>query len=294
MDPRYFLRMRVLGAVPLIEISREEFDALADAQKTLVDALSFEQKFEMALANYRTFELAAASWSLSTVVENRHSYADFAMKLTDANRHTINLLSTVRLYIDQVKRDFRHLRYEPPFKQISSDRLSKAYDQSESYRFMEALRNHVQHRSTPVHRMGARPIRRERTAEWAETFTFWTTKERLKDAGGFKSSVLQEMPDEVDLRVAARRYISSLSSVHVDLRSHLSEVIESARALVQGAIDRYEKEIERKPVGLYACTGDADALTGWVPLLSEWDDVRRDLAEKNRWPLRIEIEEKEE
>lgn len=287
---KYCLKMDVLEPVPVIEINKNEFDSLAYARKTLVDANAFEQRFEMALENYRVFELAAANWSLSSVIESQHSYSYFARVLADANRHIVNFLSTVRLYLDQTAGSFAHLTVEPPFKCFVGERRSKAYDSSASYRFMEALRNHVQHRSTPVHRLGGRPITQDRN-EWAETFTLWTTKELLLEQGGFKAAVLAEMPSDVDLRDAARDYISSLSAIHADLRIQLAEVVEAGRAEVQGAIDRYAREYGDKVVALHALDMDGNTVLSSVPLLLDWDDERKELAAKNRWPFSVRTEQ---
>lgn len=287
---KYCLKMAVLAEVPTIEISGDEFESLVYARKTLVDAIAFEQRFEMALENYRTLELAAASWSLSAIIEKHHSYSHFAGILADANRHIVNFLSTVRLYLDQTERSFAHIEMEPSFKSSVAERRRKAYDSSASYRFMEALRNHVQHRSTPVHRLGGRPISQDRN-EWAETFSLWTTKELLLEQGGFKAAVLGEMPNDVDLRDAARDYISSLSSIQVDLRLQLTEVVESGRSQVQGAIDRYASEYGDKVVALHALDMDGDTVLSSVPLLLEWDDARKELAAKNRWPFSVRPEQ---
>ena len=165
---------------------------------------------------------------------------------------------------------------------------SKAYETSDAYRFMEALRNHVQHRGAAVHGMGEAAITGRRVEGWAETVSIWAEREMLQQDTGFKASVLAEMPDQVDLRAFAKRYVSSISLLHVRLREHLNEVISNARDLIGRAVERYKVELNAEVAGLNAYSVGHDEVGHRVPVMLNWDDVRRKMAEKNRWPLRID------
>ena len=63
LTPR--LEQRILDRHAVLEISEAEFATLATAKKTLVDALAFEQKFELLLGNYLDFETGATRLSPS-------------------------------------------------------------------------------------------------------------------------------------------------------------------------------------------------------------------------------------
>jgi hypothetical protein len=280
--PKFFLRRRILDPQTSLEISQNEYETLAHARKTLVDAFAFEQKFELLLGNYRDFELAAAKWALAGIIETLSTYSQFGAIMTEANRLVVNLLSTARLYSDQVKRAFSHLALDRPFQEIASERLMAAYDASYHYRFMEALRNHVQHRSTPVHGMGPREIQRATTEEWADSFTLWATREVFEEERDFKAKVLQEMPDKMDLRNAVRKYVTQLAEVHLDLRAQVAPTVQAARTLVRETVSRYEKDNGISASGLCACVEDDKNYSDWVPIFLEWDDVREGLVAKNR------------
>lgn len=285
---KFLLRRRVLEPQTSLEIGQKEYDALAHARKTLVDAFAFEQKFELVLGNYRDFELAAANWALAGIIETLTTYTQFGAIMTEANRLVVNLLSTARLYSDQIKRAFSHVELERTFQEIASERISAAYDASYHYRFMEALRNHVQHRSTPVHGMGPRKIQRETTAEWADSFTLWARREVLEEEGDFKATVLKEMPEEIDLRDAIRKYVTRLGEVHLDLRAKVASSVQAARTLVGQTIAGYEKMSGNSASALCACIGDDNEYSDWIPIFLDWDDVRERLVAKNQG-IRIEV-----
>lgn len=293
---KYFLRRQLLNPGACIEIARQEYEALLLARKTLDDALAFEQKFELLLGNYKDFELAGARWSLSRTVESRFDYQSGADILMEANRLVVNFLATARLYADQVARVFSHLDLIEPFKTTVNERLNNAYDVSFEYRFMAALRNHVQHRTTPIHRLGGRQVRREKTEEWADLYTAWVLKTSLQDEGGFKSAVLAEMPEEVDLRAAIRCYVTQVSEIHLGLRAYVHSKVKAARRLVGDAIQRYERETNLSASRLYACYGSEsdqnDEYTGSVLLFLAWDNVREALVSKNQG-LRILVSPRE-
>lgn len=283
---KYLLRRQLLNPGASIEIAHQEYEALSLARKTLDDALAFEQKFELLLGNYKDFELAGARWSLSRTVESRFDYQSGADILMDANRLVVNFLATARLYVDQVARVFSHLDLREPFKTTVKERLSNAYDASFEYRFMAALRNHVQHRTTPIHRLGGRQVKREKTEEWADLYTAWVLKANLQDEGDFKATVLDEMPEEVDLRLAIRAYVTQIAEIHLGLRAYVDSRVRAARSLIEGTIQRYERETNLSASRLHACYsnggGQEDEYTGWVLLLLAWDDVRKALVLKNQ------------
>jgi|JI9StandDraft_2_1071091.scaffolds.fasta_scaffold34113_2 hypothetical protein len=289
---KFFLRRRVLDPQKSFEISQEKYKALADARTTLVDAFAFEQKFELLLGNYRDLELAAAKWALARVIETLNTYSQFGTIMTEANRLVVNLLSTARLYGDQVKRAFSNLKLDRTFKTIATERLATAYDSSFDYRFLEALRNHVQHRSTPVHSMGARELLRATTDGWADSFTLWANRDILEEEGDFKAQVLQEMPAKVDLRDAVRKYVTQLGEAHLELRAQVAPTVQAARTLVDEEITRYQVESGMSAVGLCACIEVDSDYSDWVPVFLEWDDVRMELVAKNQG-IRIEVRPKE-
>ena len=69
-------------------------------------------------------------------------------------RRLSNLLSAARLYVDQIAQDL-HDAFGSQH-QVSNEikvKLSTEYDARLGYRVMEAVRNMMQHRSLPIHRL---------------------------------------------------------------------------------------------------------------------------------------------
>lgn len=278
LEPR--LEQRIIDSRTSLEISQEEFESLVHARKTLTDALAFEQRFELLLGNYLDFEVTATRLSLSALAGDDYStYLPGAAALLEANRLLMNFMTAARAYIDQVKQDFKHLTLNTPFGDQADTLLSAEYDDSLDYRLMEALRNHAQHKGMPAHGYTA-------SDNLHETLSFNCMKEQLANLGGFKASVLKQIPKQVDLRGAARRYVECFSRVHIALRAQVSLFVDKARKAVDDAINRFKSINDGKALGLHAhrvVSGKEE----WIGLMVEWDDVRRHLARKNSRELRF-------
>lgn len=272
LSPR--LEQRIIGPRAVIEITEDEFASLASARKTLVDALAFEQRFELLLGSYLDFEVTATRLSLEMLAGMDYTtYVPSAIALLEANRLLMNLMTAARAYIDQVKQDFKHLGLNPCFQELAVTALSAEYDDSFEYQFMEALRNHVQHKGVPAHGYTA-------SDGLHEALTFRCMKEQLIEAKGFKAEVLKDMPEHVELRSYARTYVERLSDVHVRLRECVTPVINDARKEVEAAISRYKSANDDQALGLHAHR-ISNGKEEWVGLMVEWDDVRLHLARKN-------------
>jgi hypothetical protein len=278
LSPR--LEQRVLEPHIAIPICTQEFLALTSARQTLVDALAFEQKFELLLRNYLDFEEKSARLSLEMLAGMDYTtYQSVAMVLLEANRLVMNVMTAARSYIDQVKQDFKNLPLERPFKELAELHLSEEYDANFDYRFMETLRNHSQHKGMPAHGYSAGD-------DVHNAIIFHSSRDELVESGTLKSSVLKEMPEKVDLRACARRYIECLSTVHVKLRSRVATLVEDARTRIESTIAMFSRENGGRALGLHAhriINGKHE----WVGLMLEWDDVRSHLSRKNDAPIKF-------
>jgi hypothetical protein len=275
------LELRIMGPRAIVEISDEEFDRLVCHRRVLTDALDFEQRYDVLLASYLDFEVGATRMSLETVAGvDYQTYVQAARSLLDANRLLMNLMTAAKTYLDQVYRDFRRTPESKSFRELIKERTSAEYDASLEYRFMEALRNHTQHRGLPAHGY---------TADGGihDALSFQCMKHELIKARKFKAEILAEMPDRVDLREAAKCYIESISKVHVSLRNHMTHRVDEARADIDAVIQRYSDANNGVALGLHARkVVDEDETS--VGLMVEWDDFRLHLARKNRFALRMD------
>lgn len=286
---KHFLRRASIGPQVIIEIDEARYHELVDAKKTLIDAGSFEQHYELLLGNFQAFEMFCAHTSLKNAVEVNFRYEGFASLISEANRHAINFLATSRQYADQVVRNFRHLSLEEPFESMAKRFLSEAYDRAVEYRFVWELRNYVQHRAFAVH-----GYKGKSNTPWLEGCEFHCQKKAvLEDKGKFKQRVLDELPDAIDLLWMFRGYMAQVSRVQIDLRKQVEHECDRARALVQQAMTEFAEAQDDDPkpsnpaIGLTVCKEKDGKFSNAVGLLLDWDDARIVLAKKNARLIKV-------
>lgn len=288
MSAEYILEQRILGPRARVEISEERYRALAHAREILSEALNFEQRYELLLGNFISLELALTEICLRAKIEPKYEYSDSARILETTNRHLVNLLTAMRGYADQVLQDFKCLSLEPAFGEVAKIELSNVFDRSSDYRFMCALRNHVQHKATAIHGFSGALGGDEDACGWTEIIKFFLVKSTLRADKNFKVRVLDEQPEKIDIRRCARRSLQHLGTAHLALRGTIEGRVKSAREIIELAIQEYKDAGAESVIGLGARrVGDKDAD---VPLLLDWDDVRVNLVNKNDsppkfWPL---------
>src|SRR5215510_511272 len=104
----------------------------------------------------------------------------------------------------------------------------------------------------------------------------------LEENPHFNQRVLSELDEKINLKVATRSYIESMSNVHESARSMIAEAVTSARALIEGAHRRYAAVHSESLVSLCACKWSNERQISAIPLLLEWDDIRVKLQKQNR------------
>jgi len=282
---KYILRKSVLGDVPEIEITAEEYAEFEKARNTLSNALEIEEKYEIVIRSYIDFERQILDTITIHMVRMPLDYIDFFEERLDLNIRLLNLLTAGRLYVDQLSQNVQECIPDvADATEIVKKFRSKEYDENKEYRFMEALRNYVQHRGIPVH--------------WAQGWSRWTSLEddglmeysmelaslrsSLTKDGEFKKEVLDEMDEKVDLKQATRCYIESLSNIHESVRTVIAESVTSARKLIKSAQNRYAAVNSENIVGLSAFKRTNQRFIDPIPLLLDWDDVRVKLQGRNR------------
>jgi hypothetical protein len=240
---KYILRKDVRNEVPEITITEADYVAYKASRNALLNGFAIEEKYEILISNYLEFEneiLVAAS--AASMVRNHIGYSDFFGFRLGLNLRLVNLLTSVRLYIDQVGQHVTEcLTSRSDVKAVVKNLFSTEYDAH--VEFMEALRNFVQHRGLPVH--------------WASSGSNWTPDPRSPEAmlnsyvelgasrallaedEKFNKTVLAEIPEKVDLKKAARRYVECLSTVHAAVRKLIEETMGRSRRLLEEAHHSY-------------------------------------------------------
>jgi hypothetical protein len=282
---KYILRKDVLGNVPEIEISEQEYVELQKARNTLSNALSVEEKYEIVISNYLDFEQEILNATTCHMIRDHLDYTDFFKVRLGLNIKLVNLLTAVRLYVDQLSQNVAECLTDNPNTKDDVKRLfSKEYDDNRYYRFMEALRNYVQHRGIPVHwtRQGSRWTSLADDGLLEYSMELASQRSYLEEDTKMKKSVLAEMDEKIDLKAGTRSYIESISNVHESIRSMIADSISSSRKLIEDARHKYSEVYSDSLVGLSAVKWGNHKRVASIPLLLDWDDVRVDLQKRNR------------
>ncbi len=285
---KYTLQKSFYTECTTIEIDKKAFENLKQAKKCLSNALAIEEKYEILLANYLDLEKEYLSITTEHMLRSHSPYTDlFDIRLA-FNRRIVNLLTSTKLYYDHIQRNVNNcLPEEVNIANKIKVSFSNEYDSYFEYRFMEALRNYVQHQGLAVHYTGvnAQWTSRDKNGELKYSTKFLTYKSEVESDNAFKKQVSSEMPDKVDLMFSSRVYIESFSKVHCYIRGLISSVSESSRALISQSIQEYEEAGNSSSLGLFAvCTRQEkqlDETVEKIPLMLDLDGIRIDLIKKN-------------
>lgn len=280
---KYYLGLNALDRPSSIEISKDDYVSAKKAHIALSNGLSIEEVYEILISNYIEFE-NEISWQATTqMVRANHEYEDFFYSRVKFNIRLVNLLTSARLYVDQlgslVKKIVDEIdSIEKDVKKLFEDE----YDAFNEYRFMEALRNYVQHKGVPVHlaRYG-----RARDISDKDNFLVFSadifSNRALLGDRKFKRSVLNEIPEKVDLKLATRMYLECLSRVHAGARKVTETKLQESKQIIEKYIKRYKDVHSGSIVGLEVIQSDGDEFYETIPLSLEWEETRSKLVKRN-------------
>jgi hypothetical protein len=243
-------------------IERAEFERIRSSKERLLDIFRTEEKFGLILENYREFEQTLLEITLQRMVFHETDWSGRVSEIYLVARRLVNLLTTSRLYLDQVRHDLGSLYGSDSQQRKDFDDWTHIeYDGRLGYRIMEALRNYVQHRSIPVTTLSVGWQRRELPSG---EFGVHTANPKLDvnsliEEGGFKASVLEELKNlpefqqqrgDVPIKMYVRQYVEGLASVHQKLQELLHPEVPTHEAVLAGVRDRFLAEAPGDVKGL--------------------------------------------
>lgn len=221
------------------------------------------------------------------ILRQPSDYSDFYAVRAVLNVRMVNLLTAAKLYLDQLPQHVcKCLPTHADAKEKIHSYCREEYDSRFEYRFMEALRNYVQHRGIPVHftSHGGAWTSREHDGFLEYCVDIGAQRIYLEEDGKFNRSVLNEISgDMVDLKASARAYIESISTINHRTRELIADSAREARRIIERSHERYAAVHEGTLVGLSALAlGEENRIEQSIPLLLDWDDVRIELQKRNR------------
>lgn len=280
----FYLRKDVLDPAPVIEITESEYNSLGKSRTVLINALAIEEKYEILLSNYLEFEQELLRISSYYMVRRHVGYEEYFYVRLNLDIKMVNMLTAAKLYVDQLNQNVKEcLPDVPHIKETVKSLFSREYDNNRYYRFMEVLRNYVQHRGIPVHNI-QQPHRWTSHGEDGRlecSIEIASLKKILEEDKKIKKSVLAEFGDSIDLKAAARNYMECMSCIHIDARELVSETVNSSRLLIENKRSQYSQKCDSGLVSLAALKYDGSTKIESIPLLLDWDDVRLKLQNRN-------------
>jgi len=283
----YFLRMEVFGGYPAVEITQFEFEEIAHSKRVLSSALDIENKYDILLSNYAEFESEISQLAIDSLLDRNREYDDFFEMMRRISLRLSNLLSSGRMYVDQIKHDVKScvVDGDEALTQVKK-LLSAQYDTDPYYRFMEEVRNYSQHRSLPVHLLSnnsSAEMEGKKKKLFQHTLNIYAVKNQLVSDKKFKSRVLEGMDEKIDLKKSVRRYVSALSEVHIKTRDYIASEVDKSELCLSKYMDNYAEEAgECSKVSLMAIHSEDGKLSDEVSISLEWNKSRRRLVKQNQ------------
>ena len=285
----YFLKIAALGKFPVVPLSEIDYYAIKNSRLVLNAALAIEEKYDLVISNFLDLEKELLSIAVEHSVRGDLDYTHIYSIRSSLNRRLVNLLTSGRMYLEQVGSDAADcVEDKAEIKREITDLKSNQYDSCLDYRGMEALRNHVQHSGTAVHSISLPSSRNKPEAGGFSRVEFnvdmFAIKSALSENTKFKSSVLEEMPEEFDLKKAARSYVGAISMIQKNVRAFINPRVTSSRLVLEGHISVYKEVNLGSALALGAYEGDLEKIetvSRPVMVMLDWDDVRVSLSEKN-------------
>lgn len=282
---RFTIGEKFLGKSNEIEISEEEYKEIKVAKNLLIYARNFEELYEVIILNYLELEKEILCLTLEDMVLRTDTYTFASSTILQINRRLINLLTSIKLYQDHAKhRNHACHRSSSIEKEQIEKFFSKEVNDDPNYTFMRQLRNHTQHYGLPVHKV-------KHDMKWTSSgekkvlenhIQVLTDKSKLKLDESFARSALENLDEEIDIKKSVRRYVESISDIHVKIRELIGNEVKDSRNKIEEIHNRYSKEFGKIIGGVDAYKLDNGKILESIPLLLNWDDVRVELAEKNQ------------
>ena len=274
----------VLASNLELEINEPEYLKLKSSRDCLSGAFALEEKYDLLISNFLELEKECIDITCENMLKNNGSYLDFFDIRARLNRRVVNLLTASRLYMDHLDQHIKLclLEKDEDVKTL----FSLQYDGCFEYRFMEALRNYVQHRGLAIHSSslgGSWTSKDKKNGELEYKTCIFTHKDEVSLDKSFKRGVANEMPEKVNILLASRKYISSISKTHGELRQLISDNITTSRNIVLERIESFKKQSGGNSIAIAALKiNQDDEVIERVNILLDWDDVRLHLVNKNK------------
>lgn len=272
-----------------VEISDKDFDLLRMARTHLLQALSIEEKLNLVLENYAEFEQSLFNCSINSMLFQVDDWSSTIGEIHVVNRRIINLLTTCRLYVDQISHNISSTYgADSEQERFFKEQTSQEYDSDfPGYRVMTEIRNYVQHRELPIHVLSKnmRKIEQESNVFVKHTNKLTLDIKVLSEDKKFKPKVLAELQslgESVELTPLIRQYLESIGKIHSKIRELLSSDLSAWEKQIQHSLSQYQ-ESTGCVEALRAVLINESEITETISIFEDVIKRRQMLENKNRY-----------
>jgi hypothetical protein len=251
-----------------LPISAEAYHSLKEAVLSLAEVAYIEEKFDIVMENMFDLESEFLRITEKHLLFSSEWVRDNNWATLTINRRLINLLTACRLYLDHAHHHLHKLFGKGSDKVIAIEQCkSRQYDHFFGYRFMEAMRNFVQHRGYPISHLvlSSKAVknkeydvgypRGKETLVRADIFPVFLFED-IKNDPKFKKSIIEEIekldPPIVNLKLAIREYVEGINNIHRSIRDCVKNYAPHWERRVTRAIDHTEQMLKYRPIKLIA------------------------------------------
>jgi hypothetical protein len=139
------------------ELSKQEYDEYTKAKTRLMLFSRDQRLFEVVRMNYYDLQNALKKYQEEYIQNPSMDFLRMESMYLDLNRLILNYLSTARAFVDQSRHNISTRCGEDSQRYKNFEKAcSIAYDGCFSYRFLDKLRNYVQHCGMPLGKLSLR------------------------------------------------------------------------------------------------------------------------------------------
>jgi hypothetical protein len=240
------------------ELTPDRYSSIIAAKQAYILAVGLEEKMNLLLDNYHEFEaeLLKLADEGKRILSPETPLTHRMRARIRLNRRIVNVLTACRLYLDQSEHTLSELFGDKNDEVAAAEERRRAvYDGSLSYRLMEALRNHVQHRGLLVQCVSFRHIHHGDDVRFRVEPMLKLSD--LEEDPKFKKSILDQVKaacskgperEEVDVHGPIREYVAAIWRLHVANREAIAKGCADRFSLYRSVVEQSQRHDGKKVV----------------------------------------------
>ena len=225
-------------------IDEKLYKEIKQARDICLLAVVLEERLQFVLDNYAEWESELLDQAQEHLLWQTRRSDAMQQRLT-LDRRLANVLTAFRLYVDHTDTSLSDIFGKDSSELDAIKKIkNELYDNCFGYRFLEALRNHVQHCGLPVQIVTFHSglVDGDLKSDIQFSVIPYTSLDTLAADKDFKKGILDEIKsigEKIDLRRPIREYVSCIVRLHREVQKVFSKVITDSKEFYSKAIEKY-------------------------------------------------------